>query len=127
MKKNSQAFVNQLVVCLILTIGLGGGVGLGVVWMRHQISTTANRNRVLEAQHAEVERFITEKSAEIASAQRPELLRQANQQFKLGLVPWNDVPLINETSENAVRGLVQRATRDLMEAPPAVSFKLAQN
>lgn len=127
MKKNSQAFVNQLVVCLILTIGLSGGVGLGVVWMRHQISTTANHNRVLQAQRAEIERFITEKSAEIASAQRPDLLRELNQKFRLGLVPPSDVPLFNESSDRAVRGLVQRATRDLMEGPPTVSFNLARN
>ena len=127
MKNNSQAFVNQIVVCLILTIGVGGGVGLGTVWMRHQISTTANHVRLLAAQTAEVDRLITEKFAEVASAQRPDLLRKLNQEFRLGLVPMSDVPLFNESSENAVRGLVERASRDLMERPPLVSVQFAQH
>ncbi len=127
MKNNSQAFVNHLVVCLILTIGLGGGTGIGVVWMRHQISTTANHNRTLVAQKAEIERLISEKSAVVASEQRPDLLRQLNDEFRLGLVPMNEVPTFNESSENAIRGLVARSTRDLMEGPATVTVTFAQN
>jgi DNA-binding GntR family transcriptional regulator len=127
MKKTSGAFVNQIVLWLILTIGLGGGVGLGVVWMRHKISTTANNVRKLAAERAEVDRLISEKSAFIASEQRPDLLRKLNDEFHLGLVPMSDVTMFNESSEGAIRGLVQRSTRDLMERPPSVTLKLAQH
>jgi hypothetical protein len=127
MKQNSRAFINHLVGGAILTIGVGGGVGLGVVWMRHQISTTANQIRKIDAERAETERLISEKTAAIASAQRPDLLRAANDRFRLGLVPMSDVPLFNESSDAAIRGLVLRSTQDLMEAPPMVSLKLAGN
>jgi hypothetical protein len=127
MKKTSGAFINQIALWLILTIGLGGTAGLGVVWMRHKISTTANHVRKLTAEKAEVERLISEKSAFIASEQRPNLLRKLNDEFRLGLVPMSDVTMFNESSEAAIRGLVERATRDLMERPPSVTLKLAQN
>ena len=127
MQKNSRAFVNEIVVCLILTIGLGGTAGLGVVWMRHQISTTANHIRVLKAETAEVERLINERSADIASSQRPDLLRNVNEQFRLNLVPFSDVPVFNESLDRAVRDLVARNSRDLMEDAPTVRFHLAQN
>lgn len=127
MKKTSAAFANQVVLCLILTIGLGGGVGLGMVWVRHKISTTANHVRRLAAEKAETERLISEKSAFVASEQRPDLLRKLNDQFRLGLVPMSDVPLINESSDRAIRGLVERSMQDLMERPPSVTVKLAQH
>jgi hypothetical protein len=127
MKPTSRAFVNPVVFCLILSIGGVGGVGLGVVWLRHQISTTANNIRNLEAQKAAIERLITAKSAVVASEQRPDLLRQANEAFNLGLVPMSDVTIFNESSERAIRGLVERSTRDLLEQPPVVAFKLAQH
>jgi len=127
MQKNSRAFVNEIVVCLILTIGLGGSAGLGVVWMRHQISTTANHIRVLKAETAEVERLINERSADIASSQRPDLLRKLNEQFRLNLVPFSDVPVFNESLDRAVRDLVARNSRDLMEEAPTIKFHLAQN
>ena len=127
MQNNSRAFVNQLVISLVLAIGLGGGAGLGTVWMRHQISTTANHIRAVKAQTAEVERFISEKVAEVASAQRPDSMRLLNEQFRLGLVPISDVPIFNASTDEAVRGLVARASRDLMERPPSISFNLAQH
>ena len=127
MNNNSRAFVNQIVVCLIVTIGLGGGAGLGVVWLRHQISTTANQIRKLAAEKAEVDRLISEKSAAVASAQRSDLLRQANDEFGLGLVPMSDVPALNQSSDDAIRGLVVRSMQDLIERPPTVTVKFARN
>jgi len=127
MNRSPRAFVNSIVVCLIVTIGTVGGVGLGVVWMRHQISTTANQIRRLAAEKAEIDRLLTEKTAAIAGSRRPDLLRQANAQFQLGLVPMSDVPVLNESSEAAIRGLVVRSAQDLMERPPVVSVKLARN
>ena len=127
MKTTSRAFVNPLVVCLLFTIGLGGSAGLGVVWMRHQISTTANNIRSLDAQKAAIERLISEKSAVVASEQRSDLLRKANEEFRLGLVPMSDVTIFQESSERAIRGLVERSTRDLKDRPPVVALKLARN
>src|SRR6478672_10235987 len=94
MKKNSQAFVNQLVVCLLVTMTFGGSIGLGTVWMRHQISLTAKTNRNLEAAISEINQRSDDIEALIRSEQRPELLRQLNLEMRLGLVPMNEVPVV---------------------------------
>ena len=73
MKKNSHAFVNQLVVCLLVTMTFGGSIGLGTVWMRHQISVTANTNRQLAAKIDDVERRIEEMTTVLETEKRPVL------------------------------------------------------
>ena len=91
MKKKAQAFVNQLLVCLLVTMTFGGTIGLGMVWMRHQISVTAKANRVLDAAIGEINQRSDDIEAVIRSEQRPELLRRLNLEMRLGLVPMNEV------------------------------------
>jgi hypothetical protein len=110
MKKNSQAFVNQLVVCLLVTMTFGGTVGLGTVWMRHQISLTAKNNRALLAEISEINRRSDDIEALIRSEERPELLRQLNDKFRLGLVPMNEVP-VTHVVDNVTQRMVERANR----------------
>ena len=43
------AFVNQLLVYALVLIGFGGSMGMGAVWLRHQMSVTAEANRRLES------------------------------------------------------------------------------
>jgi hypothetical protein len=129
MKKNSQAFVNQLLVCLLVTMTFGGSIGLGTVWVRHQISVTAKANRALLAEISEVNRRSDDIEARIRSEQRPELLRQLNLEFRLGLAPMNEVEVVHVT-ENVTRRMVERATRwSFPEAAGVepVTFKLAQH
>jgi hypothetical protein len=128
MKKNSQAFVNQLLVCLLVTMTCGGSIGLGMVWVRHQNSTTAKVNRALAARIAEVERRNDELTTLIQGEQRPELLRRRNTEMRLGLVPMNEVPVVH-VADNVNDRLVERANRDLYRTdrprPAVVSFKIA--
>jgi hypothetical protein len=128
MKKNSQAFVNQLVVCLLVTMTFGGSIGLGTVWIRHQISVTAKANRALLAEIAEVNRRSDDIEALIRSEQRPELLRQLNLDFRIGLVPMNEVPVVQVT-ENVTQRMVERATRwtsPVSAETPPLRLTLAQ-
>ncbi len=125
MKKNTQAFADPFVALIIFSVSLMGSVGIGVVWMRHQISSTAIRNQQLVAQHHELERLIMEKDAEVAHAQRHDQLRKLNDTHKLGMVAMSDVPIVSESSEVAVRGLVQRASLELMDRAPVVTVKIA--
>lgn len=127
MKNNSQAFVNQLLVCLLVTMTFGGSLGLGTVWIRHQISLTAKANRSLLAEIDEVNRRSADIEALVRSEQRPELLRQLNLEFRLGLVPMNEVP-VQHVTENVTQRLVEQATR--WSFPPhagenPVTFKVA--
>jgi hypothetical protein len=129
MKKNSQAFVNQLLVCLLVTIGFGGSIGLATVWMRHQISVTANTNRVLAAKIGEVERRIEEMTTLLETEKRPDVLRQLNQEFGLGLVRIDEVPVTSATANPA--RMAERSGRALgkgtLEGPQQpLSVKLAQ-
>lgn len=129
MKKNSSAFANQLLVCLLVTIGFGGTIGLGTVWMRHQISVTANANKAIAAKIDEVERRIEEMTTVLETEKRPEVLRQLNQDFRLGLVRIDEVPVV--PSEASATRMAERAGRASEagatdRALPPLSLKLAQ-
>ncbi len=90
--KNSvaHAFVNQVLACTLGGIVLTGGVGLGAVWMRRQISQEANADKALEARLADATRRSEEASAAIATEQDDAALLRRNAQWNLGLVPPGD-------------------------------------
>jgi len=91
-KTDTHAFVNQLLVCVLVTICFGGSIGLGTVWLRHQISLTAKANRELEMRIAALDRQITETSILVESEQNADLLRQRNTTWRLGLVQLDSGP-----------------------------------
>lgn len=123
---HNQAFANQLLVCLLVTLGFGGSIGLGTVWMRHQISVTANLNRELAARIASLERRIAETTTAIESEQGSEVLRRRNAEFRLGLAPASDQQVVRVTEDDMVRHTAMR-NRDFFKdtAAPAVKFTLA--
>ena len=128
MRKNSNAFINQLLICLLVTFGFSGSIGLGTVWMRHQISVTANANRALAAEIARIERLEAEKKTLVKSAERPDELRRLNREMRLGLVPMNEVA-VQHVAEDVIERLVERANRGLYSgdraaAEPLVKFAL---
>jgi hypothetical protein len=112
MKNNSQAFVNQIVVCLLVTIFCSGTIGLGTVWMRQQISRTANNNRRLEASIKDFERRINETNAFIAAEQSQEALERRNVEFGLGLVRVSDAQVMHVAGDT-VGPMTRRANRAL--------------
>lgn len=130
MKNNSRAFVNELLVCLLVTIAVGGGMGLGVVWMRHQISMTANSNRALAAEIVRLGRLIDEKKTRIETEQAPDKLRGLNAVMQLGLVPMNEVNVMH-VAENTLERMAARAGRLEAERPGAapahVAIRIAQH
>jgi len=129
MKNNTRAFVNPFLACLLVTIGFGGSVGLGLVWMRHQISVAANENRRLLAQLDEINRRIDEAQTLVESAESPNLLRQLNADMHLGLVLMSDPRVqVAHITESPVDRLIARANREVFtdRAPAAITFQLAQ-
>jgi hypothetical protein len=128
MKKNSHAFVNQLLLCLLVTIGFGGSIGLGTVWMRHQISTTANANRALAAEYARIERLIDEKKTIIETEQSPDKLRTLNATMNLGLVDMTKIEVVHVTESTTDRMAARLYDgRDTDRAPAAIRFVVAQH
>jgi hypothetical protein len=129
MKRNdTHAFVNQILVCVLVTICFGGSIGLGTVWMRYQISLTARSNRELNARIADVDRQLTEMASFVESEQSIERLKQRNAEMHLGLVPVTEQQLVH-VAEDPVRRLAARANREFFDrAAPAggVRFALGQ-
>ncbi|MEO7414151.1 MAG: hypothetical protein ABIZ81_12425 [Opitutaceae bacterium] len=114
MKKNSQAFINQLLVCLLVTFCFSGSIGLGTVWMRHQISLTANANKLLEKRIAEVERHLVETVTIIETEQSNDVLRRRNSEMRLGMVQPLETSVIHVTEDPELH-LASKANRGLFD------------
>jgi hypothetical protein len=122
MRTTNHALVNQFVIYTLLTICFSGSIGLGTVWMRHQISITANANKVLEARLAELKRHLAETNTAIEIQQSPAVLRQRNASMNLGLI----LPEVQSVTESPTLRLIAKSSRALFDdrAVP-VTFRLA--
>ncbi len=107
-------FTHPLLIGLLATIGFGGSVGLGTVWMRHQVSVLADTNRDLEQQYREVERRLDDVRAQVESELSPDVLRARNQSMHLGLVELTEVP-IDTVPFDPIPRLVAKANRRVLE------------
>lgn len=122
---STSAFVNQFLVWLLVTLCFSGSIGLGTVWMRHQISATANANRLLQARIADLQRHLDETTAAIEGEQGSDVLRRRNAEWRLGLMPVTDAQVVRVTEDPVMR-LAQRHNRDLFnDSVPAISFRVA--
>jgi hypothetical protein len=99
----ANAFINQLLVYTLVMLVFTGSIGFGTVWLRHEISLAANRNKMLQADLAEVQRQIDQFTAEIAAAKNPDTLIRLNSEMRLGLVPPRE-----EQSEHVAVDVGQR-------------------
>jgi hypothetical protein len=97
----AHGFVNQVLVYTLVGIGLSGSIGVGAVWMRQQISLTANANKVLEARIADLTRRCEETTAAIAQEQDSSVLLQRNTLWGLGLVPPVEGQIVRVTEDAA--------------------------
>jgi len=122
MRTTNHAFINQFFLCTLFTICFSGSIGLGTVWMRHQISLTANANKALEARLAELGRHLAETATAIEIEQAPALLEQRNLRMGLSLVR----PVVQDVHENPTLHLASKASRGLLsDRVVPVSFRLA--
>jgi uncharacterized protein HemX len=76
---------NRLLLAVILLLGFAGAIGVGFVWLRHQIAATAENNRQMQQQLVDIQRRTAETNAEIAAVSSPEVLLNRNTSLKLGL------------------------------------------
>jgi hypothetical protein len=121
----SRAFVNHFMVYALVAICGSASIGLGTVWMRHQISIAANANKVLEASIADFERRIEETDAAIAAEQDPAVLNKRNSDWHLGLVSPEEAQ-VQRIREDPVLRLASIHNRMLFgENPATVSFRVA--
>jgi hypothetical protein len=124
-KSDTHAFVNQLLIYTLGLICFSGSIGLGTVWLRHQISLSANATRVLEARLNEVERHRAETAAAVEREQSPAMLEILNDRWSLGLQPPTPQQ-VQHIDANPARHLAAKRNRDLFsDGPAAVSFHVA--
>lgn len=97
----AHACVSQLIALTLLLLVFSGSLGLGAVWVRQEISGTANRSHALEVKIADVERRLDEVNAEVAASLNPDSLLQQNQVMRLGLVSPVEAQVVrvNESPE----------------------------
>jgi hypothetical protein len=93
-KSSNHAFVNQMLIGALMMICFSGSLGFSTVWLRHEISLAADRNRQLEVQLAEINRHIDETTAAIAAEQSPAVLVRRNTEWHLGLVPPSEPQVV---------------------------------
>jgi hypothetical protein len=105
---SNHAFVNQFLVYTLVTIGFSGTVGLGTVWMRHQISLTANANRTLETRIVELQRHLAETATAIESEQDSDVLRRRNAEWRLGLMLPSPAQVVHLTEDPALHLATKR-------------------
>jgi hypothetical protein len=128
----TRAFVNQFVIGLLVMIGFGGTVGLGTVWMRHQVSVLAEQNNQIETQIKDVERHIASTSALVEAARSQDVLIGKNESMHLGLEEMTQSHLFAVT-DDPLRALVAHANRRALDsergalaAGPGIRLNLEQ-
>ena len=117
-KNTSHAFVNQLLVYTLVMICFSGSIGLGTVWLRHQISIAANNTKQLEQRIVESERHLAELNTQITAEQSIDVLARRNSEWNLGLVLPKE-PQVVRVSESPERRLASRNNAEVF-APEAV-------
>lgn len=105
-------FASHLVIGALFGLGLTGSVGLGTVWVQHQISLEARQDEELERRIDAVTRSSEELTTEIAREQDPDLLERRNVEWRLGLVP-PAASQVRLESVDAAAYLMAQSNRDL--------------
>jgi len=114
-KSTANAFINQVLVYTLVMLVFTGSIGFGTVWLRHEISLAANRNKSLLAQIDEVQRHLDQLTAETAAAQNPDALIRLNSAMRLGLVPPRPEQSEHVTGDVELR-LAAKHSQDLFVA-----------
>jgi hypothetical protein len=124
---SSPGFINQMLVYTLVMICFSGSIGLGTVWMRHQISLTANATKQLDARISAVERHISEATAAAESERDASVLLKRNADWRLGLVAPSQAQ-IRHVPEDPVMHLAAKRNRSMYSeraAAAAVAFPVA--
>lgn len=120
-----QGFVNQLLVYTLVMIGFSGSIGLGTVWIRHQISITANTTKQLALQIADVERRLAETTTAAESERDQNILLRRNAEWRLGLVPPSQEQIVHITEDPVMKLAAKRDRHLFSDSAINISFPVA--
>lgn len=115
------ALVNKIVALTLCLLVFSGTLGLGAVWVRQEIFSTANRSNVLESKIADIERRLDEVDAEVAIALTPARLKRCNETMRLGLVAPKEIQVVRLAGSPEVRLQARRNLEIFSTAPAALS------
>jgi N-acetylmuramic acid 6-phosphate (MurNAc-6-P) etherase len=113
-----------MLVYTLVMICFSGSIGLGTVWLRHQISLTANNTKLLEQRIIESERHLAELNTQITAEQSIDVLARRNNEWKLGLVLPKE-PQVVRVSESPERRLAERNNIEVFAPEAVVSGNVA--
>ncbi len=114
--------VSILLIAILLTAAAGG---LGLLWLRQEISQSASLMRRSEQQLAETGRRLQYVNVKIAEATTPESLKQRAQDMRLGLVAPSNLQLVRLEAPRPGLGGQESAVAQGEQEPMFVTFELA--
>jgi len=104
--------VNRSIALTLLLLVFSGTLGLGAVWMRGEISRTANQSRALQGRINDVERRLDEVNAQVAAAVNPDALLRQAQFMNLALTSPRELQVVR-VPESAELRLAAKRNRDV--------------
>ena len=120
----ARAEVNRLIAMVLFLLVFSGSLGLGAVWMRGEISRTANFSRSLEGKINDVERRLDEVNAQVASAVNPDALIRQGGFMNLALVSPREIQVVRVPESPELR-LAAKRNRDVFSLSTAASGDVA--
>lgn len=110
--------INRVIFLTLMLLVFTGTLGLGAVWMRQEISQTANRSRALEDQVSDVARRLDEVNAEVAAAVNPDALLRQNEAMRLALAAPREIQ-VQRVAESAELKLAAKRNREVFRVETA--------
>lgn len=112
--------INRLIALTLLLLVFTGTLGLGAVWMRQEISSTANHSRTLEDRITGVERRLDEVNAEVAAAVNPDALLRQNKFMNLALSAPREIQVVRVAGSAELR-LAAKRNREVFNLSAAAA------
>lgn len=110
--------VNRVILLTLTLLVFTGTLGLGAVWMRQEISSTANRSRALEDRCTDVARRLDEVNAEVAAAVNPDALLRQNGAMRLSLAAPRELQVVRVSGSAELR-LAGKRNREIFSVETA--------
>lgn len=104
--------VSRVILLTLCLLVFSGTLGLAAVWMRQEISRTANHSRALQVQIDDVERRLDEVGAQIAASLNPDTLLRQNAVMRLALATPREVQVVRVGGSPELR-LVAKRNREV--------------
>ncbi|MEJ1971308.1 MAG: hypothetical protein WDM96_01925 [Lacunisphaera sp.] len=122
-----RTLVNRLIALTLLLLVFAGTLGLGAVWMRGEISRTANRSRALAGQLTDVERRLDEVNAQVAAAVNPDALLRQGQFMNLALASPRELQVMRVDESPELRLAAKRNREVFSLATAALDGSAGRN